>query len=560
MTTLARMQYHQRQAFQADSDDEEDAVMNAPGPSNPDARYAADDGLDGLDAEEAEQERLLSERFGEAGEAPSEKRKTAAAATDQDIAAELAGEVRRAKKSRPTLQPADLAGPANGLNRIKNEFNDQAKYRGVDRARLKARGQRLTRDQLRRAELNAAAAYSRDLVGAYRNYCRDLFPALAFEDTVSRIENLSSKKEVKDYVEIMREDVRRQHLVKIYGAEKTDRMLAELESNLVGGADGFGNTGADGQAGAVANPYGSAATNNVPLVEEEEEEEEEVPPPSPTRDYRGVTRFSQRANPYATTVDASSEPTPADKDVEEEEEEEVEASFDEEDVAPTGDDIAAKEAGSGAELEPSVPDAIPEAGEVDEQDQNNDKARENEEDDEEEELEFVDAPKEKEDAEEEVAAAKSSQQDNEDGDIEEDADDEQLFFDGTQPSQATDASPAELLGQETPSPQSTPEGGTPPSSEEKGGEAPAREVQEVEEPDTELPETEAFGMPSAMAMEMMEEDVPTQHVAHDDGEEVGSQELVMDATQETLTNVLPTMTAPDAEDGGDPMSQMSLEY
>ena len=96
MTTLARMQYHQRQAFQADSDDEEDAVMNAPGPSNPDARYAADDGLDGLDAEEAEQERLLSERFGEAGEAPSEKRKTAAAATDQDIAAELAGEVRRA--------------------------------------------------------------------------------------------------------------------------------------------------------------------------------------------------------------------------------------------------------------------------------------------------------------------------------------------------------------------------------------------------------------------------------------------------------------------------------
>ena len=559
------MQYHQRQAFQADSDDEEDAVMNAPGPNNPDTRYA-DDGLDGLDAEEAEQERLLSERFGEAGEAPSEKRKTAAAAaTDQDIAAELAGEVRRAKKSRPTLQPTDLTGPANGLNRIKNEFNDLAKYRsGVDRARLKARkGQRLTRDQLRRAELNAAAAYSRDLVGAYRNYCRDLFPALAFEDTVARIETLGSKKEVKDYVEIMREDVRRQHLVKIYGAGKTDRMLAELESNLVGGgADGFGGAGADadGQAAAVANPYGSAATNNVPLVEEEEDDEEEVPPASPARDYRGVTRFSQRANPYATTVDASSEPTPADKDVEEEEEE-VEASFDEEDVAPTGDDVAVKEAGSAAETEPSAPDVIPEAEEADEQDQNNDKAQENDEEDEEEELEFVDAPKEKEAAEEEVAAAKSSQQDNDDGDIEEDADDEQLFFDGTQPSQATDASPAQLefLGQETPSPQSTPEGGTPPSSEEKGGAAPAREEQEVEEPDTELPETEAFGMPSDVAMEMME-DVPTQHVAHDDGEEVGSQELVMDATQETLTNVLPTMTAPDAEDGGDPMSQMSLEY
>ena len=93
MATLARMQYHQRQAFQADSDDEEDAIMNAPGPNNPDTRYADDgDGLDGLDAEEAEQERLLSEQFGEAGEAPSaasDKRKTT---TDQDIAAELAGE------------------------------------------------------------------------------------------------------------------------------------------------------------------------------------------------------------------------------------------------------------------------------------------------------------------------------------------------------------------------------------------------------------------------------------------------------------------------------------
>ena len=176
MATLARMQYHQRQAFQADSDDDEDAVMNAPGPNNPDARYAADD--DGLDADEAEQERLLSEQFGEAGEAPSSDKR--GAATDQDIAAELAGEVRRAKKARPTLQPSDLigAGP-NGLHRVKNEFPDQVRYRsGVDRLQARARQggqkQKPTREQLRRAELNAAAAYSRDLLSAYRSYCRDL--------------------------------------------------------------------------------------------------------------------------------------------------------------------------------------------------------------------------------------------------------------------------------------------------------------------------------------------------------------------------------------------------
>ena len=551
MTTLARMQYHQRQAFQADSD--EDAAMNAPGPNNPDTRYAADDdGLDGLDADEAEQERLLSEQFGEAGEAPAEKRKTT---TDQDIAAELAGEVRRAKKSRPTLQPSDLVGPS-GLNRIKNEFNDQVRYRGgADRARLRAKKggsqKKLTRDQLKRAELNAAAAYSRDLVGAYRSFCRDLFPPMAFEDTVSRIESLGSKKEVKDYVEVMREDVRRQHLVKIYGAAKTDRMLSELESNLVGGAEGYGDDG-DGQQGAAAaavvNPYGAAATNtasgasNAPVVQGEEEEEE-VPPASPTRDYRGVTRFSQRANPYAP-----SEPTPADKNAgcanEEEEEEEVEASFDE-DVAPTGDAAA-----------------FSAAGEADEQDQNDGEAQEK--DDEEEELEFVDAaPKEKESTED--ISVKSIQENNDDH-HDEDEDEEQLFFDATQPSQE-DASPKELLGQETPSPQSTPEDSTPPSSAEKAAQAPVQEEQqqEQEESEVDLPETEAFGMPNDM--NMMEEDIPTQHVAHDDdGGEGGddSEELVMDATQETLTNVLPTMTAPDADENGEgeegAMSQMSLEY
>ena len=535
------MQYHQRQAFQADSDDDEDAVMNAPGPNNPDTRYAADDGLDGLDA-------------GEAGEAPSEKRKTT---TDQDIAAELAGEVRKAKKSRPTLQPADLVGP-NGLNRIKNEFNDQVKYRGVDRAKLKAKGgkKKPTREQLKRAELNAAASYSRDLLGAYRNFCRDLFPSMAFEDTVARIENLSSKKEVKDYVEVMREDVRRQHLVGIYGAAKTDRMLSELESNLVGGAEGYGDDG-DGQLGAAAavvNPYGAGAgtaagatntasgTSNPPVVEEEEVEEE-VPPASPARDYRGVTRFSQRANPYATSEPTSADKNDADDYEEEEEEEEVEASFDE-DVPPTGDAAA-----------------FAAADEADKQDQNDVEAQEK--DDEEGELEFVDAaPKEKESADD--IAAKSTQKNNDDRDEDEDdEEEEQLFFDATQPSQE-DASPKELLGQETPSPQSTPEDSTPPSSAEKAAQAPDQEEQQ-QEPDIDLPETEAFGMPNDM--KAMEEDIPTQHVAHDDddGEEGDdTEELVMDATQETLTNVLPTMTAPDAEENGEgeegAMSQMSLEY
>mmetsp|Transcript_19666 Transcript_19666/g.42889 ORF Transcript_19666/g.42889 Transcript_19666/m.42889 type:complete len:589 (+) Transcript_19666:126-1892(+) len=353
MATLARMQYNQRQTFQADSDDDDDdanaAAHNAPGPNNPDTRYQDDL----LDAEEAEQERLMSERFGEAGEAPSGGEKRAAAsATDQDIAAELAGEARKIKKSRPTLQPSNLIGGSNGLIRIRNEFNDMVKYRGggVDRTRLLAKKKKLSRDQIRRAELNAAAAYSRDLVGAYRTYCHDLFPTMAFEDTVAKIETLSSKKEVKDYVELMREDARRTHLVKIFGTEKTDRMLSELESNV---AHGYGDDGMDGGGGggmngmgmgAVANPYGGAGGDAAPADAGADEEEREMEedgvqqqpyPPSPVRDYRGITRgSSQKSNPYAAQDSPSKDATSAaDK-----EEEEAEATFDDNEDAVAGSD------------------------------------------------------------------------------------------------------------------------------------------------------------------------------------------------------------------------------
>ena len=372
MATLARMQRNQRQAFQADSDDEEDGGVgaNAPGPNNPDVRYDDD--------EEAEQERLLSERFGEAGEAPSSGDKRAADKSDKDIAAELAGEARKIKKSRPTLQTADLMGP-RGLIKIKNEFNDMVKYRGVDRAKLKAKGKKLTREQLKRAELNAAAAYSRDLMGAYRMFCRDLFPPLAFEDTLTRIETLSTKKDLKDYLEIMREDVRRQHLVKIYGAEKADRMLSELETA------NFASPDDDGFADdlAVANPYGNASGNgaNDPASAATEEEEEDVPPPpsSPVRDYRGITRASQRADPYSqssptstgnddegnATADAA---PPAD------EEQEVEATFDE-DTTPDAPNVPGATIAEDKEL------GIIGKNEEDE-----------EEEEEEEELEFVTQP------------------------------------------------------------------------------------------------------------------------------------------------------------------------
>jgi len=47
-----------------------------------------------------------------------------------------------------------------------------------------------------------------------------------------KIEGFGSKKEVKAYLQTMRDDVRKSHLESIFGGEKTDRLLQELEYGL----------------------------------------------------------------------------------------------------------------------------------------------------------------------------------------------------------------------------------------------------------------------------------------------------------------------------------------
>jgi hypothetical protein len=42
-------------------------------------------------------------------------------------------------------------------------------------------------------------------MGAYRDFANELFPSMAAEDVFLKIEDLGSKKEVKDYVQLMRD-------------------------------------------------------------------------------------------------------------------------------------------------------------------------------------------------------------------------------------------------------------------------------------------------------------------------------------------------------------------
>ena len=209
------------------------------------------DGFRDLNSEE--EERRLSARHGEAGVdnlirskrfAPSGKTATPSyleernnADTDADAAAakEFDDKV-RAKKSRSTLLPSDLKG-SNGLLFIRRSFpaeigkfqcpSGPTKVLGTG-----ARSNQYAQKMNHQAQIAAAAKYSRSLMSAYRAFARDLFPSMAPEDVFLKVEDLGSKKEVKDFLQIMRDELRREYLEGIYGVEKARRILHELEYGL----------------------------------------------------------------------------------------------------------------------------------------------------------------------------------------------------------------------------------------------------------------------------------------------------------------------------------------
>ena len=289
---------------------------------------------DGLDSDEEEEERRLSEEHGEAADESGTKRKRSSnnnanetTLTEEDAAAakQFEEEVRaKAKKARPALKPSDLKS-AKGLIYIRRSFPTQVqKYRHVPFSN-KVRGAGIKSNKLAQkmntnTQINAAASYSRSLMTAYREFANEIFPSLAAEDTFLKIEDLGSKKEIKDYLQLMRDEFRKDYLDGIYGIEKTGRILNEMEYGLkvhhqvqdeenyldsssarmlprLGYAAGAeyseGEEGGNGAetppasppAEAVANPYTCSSKkaetgedrNNVTEAAKEEEDDEPLP-------------------------------------------------------------------------------------------------------------------------------------------------------------------------------------------------------------------------------------------------------------------------------------------
>jgi hypothetical protein len=346
---------------------------------------------DDLDSEEEEEERRLSAQHGEAADgdaAAAAKRKRGprstqanATLTEEDAAAarEFEETVRPNKKAaRPSsLQPSDLRG-AGGLLFVRRSFparvaggcrrpaSSSSPPSSLAAPRKKVRGAGVRSNELARrmnaaSEINAAARYSRSLMGAYRDFASELAPSLAAEDVFLKIEDLGSKKEVKDYLQLMRDEFRGEYLTGIYGEEKAGRILNELEHGLRAQRPAEDeHRGGGGERASVAPRLGYAVPNDdADLLGNVSDTPLPSPPatvpavPNPytcTRKY-GVSAPSAETSSSARAVEDIFDSSPCenvDTSAEagcEEEDEEAEATFSlngENDIGVTNSHISAE--------------------------------------------------------------------------------------------------------------------------------------------------------------------------------------------------------------------------
>lgn len=189
------------------------------------------DDHDDTDSEAEDLEASLSRQYGEAAEAPATaagaggtKKRGADDINEEDIANryEKAAKKKKQRPKRPELTERHLTGP-EGLIRIPREFPAVLRYTAIPTS---------SSSSGRSKSRAAAASYALSLVEAYKSFCYTLCPPMAFEDTLLKIERLGSKREVKAYLEQMRQDVRNQHVEKVLGKEKAERILQQLHDAL----------------------------------------------------------------------------------------------------------------------------------------------------------------------------------------------------------------------------------------------------------------------------------------------------------------------------------------
>ena len=243
-------------------------------PQHSEAETDYDSYYDDEDEDELEAEALLSKKYGEASEAKSgtkaEQKKRGT--TDQDIADEYAEQDKeRKKKARrrvsQTITPDHLIKP-KGLAVVRNGFvsrfhngNGKAKYTNTTKSMAK---------------------FSRRLVSAYSDWVENMTGGLTLHETQWKLRSLGSKTQIKQYLGDMRKAVRDEHVERLLGLEKAERLLRQLDDyyneeqnqhmedvedydenhdNVNRETDNDGRESTDPSSPVVTNPYSNNKNN-----------------------------------------------------------------------------------------------------------------------------------------------------------------------------------------------------------------------------------------------------------------------------------------------------------
>lgn len=188
-----------------------------------------DQRLNPFQEEEEDQERALSERHGEAKENGPPPNPTSKKESDKDIANALNSNETKKKRKRITLTEDKLTDGVNGIIRIRHEFPSKIRYRPLANA---ASTKKMPKKKKLELEIQAAAAYSSKLLTMYNNFAMDLMPTFHPTDTLLKINDLGSKKKVRNYLDLMRQDTCMSHLKTVYGMEKATKLFDELNHGL----------------------------------------------------------------------------------------------------------------------------------------------------------------------------------------------------------------------------------------------------------------------------------------------------------------------------------------
>jgi hypothetical protein len=166
-----------------------------------------------------EEDRLLSERHGEAAEDNSASTSRKKKLTDQEIADEYNQDKKKPRRSNAgqTLQPEHVVG-SKGLAVIRTRFPTK-----FDKDATKKKRGKNQRDM---------AAFSSQLVTAYQQWSDDLLPGVPLEEVLWKLYTLNSKAQVKHQVQTMERQIRNDHVERLFGLEKAEHMISQLEAGM----------------------------------------------------------------------------------------------------------------------------------------------------------------------------------------------------------------------------------------------------------------------------------------------------------------------------------------